>query len=329
MAQVLILGGSGLIGRSLSRCLIARGHQVTAFSLGEQLLSNPTGHADLFASGAYTFIMGSIFDRHIMSAAMRGKDTVVHLAGMIHPTRTESEPLHCMDINVFGTRSVLDACVESHVGHIIFASTAAVYGDPDVVPVDEAAEMKPRSVYAVSKVAAETLVRGYKHEFPGLDYSIARIFNAYGEAGSPSFALNAFVKTVQEGKSPILFGDGTQQRCYTHADDVASALAAMVEMPIARNKTYNIGNPHTITSIAELARLVIKEIAPESDLKVELRPFTPERQARSVHLSYADITLARNELNYEPGIGLIEGIRRVAKAPLAPPLGPFPQELIK
>ncbi|MBI2236387.1 MAG: NAD(P)-dependent oxidoreductase [Magnetospirillum sp.] len=327
MAQVLIVGASGLIGRALSRELIARGHTVAGFALGEQFMRDRDAFAELSASNRYTFTIGSIFDRHLLRRAMAGCDTVIHLAAMTHPVKTEAEPLHCMDINLTGTRIVLDACVETGVGHVVFASTSAVYGEPAANPVDESAEVHPRSVYSVSKLAAETLVRGYAHDFPGLGFTIARLFNVYGEGGSRSFALNAFVANLREGLAPVVFGDGSQVRCYTHADDIAAAFAAMVELPVARGKLYNIGNPAAVVSIADLARKVIATIAPDSGLDVVFRPVPAERQARSVAASWADSGKATAELGYAPRIGLDDGIRRVAQE--SSPPGPDVPQWVK
>lgn len=314
MKTVVVIGAGGMIGSALSTALLAKGHTVRGFGLGEQFLAQRERFEPLFATGRFTYSFGSIFDRFLILQLMKGADAVIHLAAMTGTRKTESEPLHCFDINVNGTQRVLECVVEAGMPHFVFASSSAVYGEPASCPVDEQAEVRPRNLYAITKLAGEQLVQGFAHEFPGFNYTIARIFNVYGESGNKSFAINAFVDAVLQGRPPVAVGDGSQRRCFTHVDDVARALMAMVETPQAARRTYNVGNPETDITIAGLAQRVIDVIAPASGLEVKFRPPNAELVGREIHSSVADITRACAELGYAPAIGLDEGLRRVAAA---------------
>ena len=315
MSAIVIIGAGGLIGRSLARQLIERGHTVRGFGMGEQFLTDQAAFAPLFASGRFSFVMGSVFDRYGLLRALMGADVVVHLAAMTNSARTAAAPLQCFDINVIGTRNVLDSCVEAGVKHLVFASSSAVYGEPARTPIDETAELKPRNIYGVTKVASEYLVRGFHQQFPAFDFTIARIFNVYGEGGNTVFAVNAFVASVLGGKRPVVNGDGLQTRCFTHADDIAGGLALMVENPAARNQVFNLGNPGAVMTIRGLAEKVIAQLAPDSGLEVELVPLAPEVASGAIIDSRADIARAAEQLGFQPSIGLEEGIRRVATYP--------------
>ena len=122
------------------------------------------------------------------------------------------------------------------------------------------------------------------------------------------------MSSVLQHKNPEVYGDGAQVRCYTHSDDIAVGLAAVLENPVARNKTYNFGNPDQAVSILELAHRVIAALAPDAGLEVEMKPLPNNRVGREVRESTAEITLAQNELAYRPKVTLEEGLKRMSEA---------------
>ena len=314
---VFVTGGAGFIGRELTKKLLATEHQVVCMDLDHQFARHAEFFSGLQPNENLTLARGTTLDRKRLSGWMRGADTVVHLAAMLGVQRTEENRLRCLKFNVMGTDMVASACALGNVGHLIFASSSEVYGEPTRNPVKESDETKGKTVYAVSKLAGEELVKGYNQLFPKMNFTIARLFNTYGEGQVAQFVMARFVKAVLAGENPTLFGDGTQLRSYGHVDDIADGLIAVIHNPVSHSKTYNLGNSAEISSLKDLARKVIDILAPGSGLEVDiLNSFegSDRTREREVFARYCDNSLARRELGFNPSITLEEGIRRIAEA---------------
>lgn len=314
--RIFITGGGGMIGLALARTLLTRGHAVVVFDLAEQFVRRQHEVEELKAMGDIVIRVGTIMDRWSVTLASRGCTAVVHLAAMLGVRRTEENRLLCMNINVDGTDNVLNACVQNGIEHFILASSSEVYGEPSVNPIHEEVETKGKTVYAVSKMAAEELAKGYHQIHPHLNYTIVRFFNTYGEGQVAQFVLSRFVKRVLEGKNPQVYGDGTQTRSYCHVSDAVEGVRAIIEMPNARNRVYNIGNSREIFTLTEVAEKVIWTLRPDSGLSVDVIGFdaadrTPERE---ILTRYCDNTRAVTELGFQPKVTIEEGIRRIAAA---------------
>ncbi|WP_297023982.1 NAD(P)-dependent oxidoreductase [Thalassospira sp.] len=312
--HVFITGGGGLIGLTLARDLVSHGYKITLFDLAEQFSRRQREVDELVASGAVSIAIGTIMDRWAVTLAAQGCDSAVHLAAMLGVKRTEDNRLLCMDINVNGTDNVLNACVQNRIEHVILASSSEVYGEPTYNPVHEGVETKGKTVYAVSKLATEELVKGYHQIHPDLNYTIVRFFNTYGEGQVAQFVVSKFVKRVLDGKNPQVYGDGSQTRSYCHVNDTVEGLRAILERPVALNRVFNIGNSVEKFTLKEVAQKVIDLVAPDKGLSVEIVPFeesdrTPERE---IITRYCDNSLAVKELGLNPKVSLDEGIRRIA-----------------
>ncbi len=147
--------------------------------------------------------------------------------------------------------------VQNDISHFVIASSSEVYGEPSINPVHEGAETKGKTVYAVSKMAAEELAKGYHQIHPKLNYTVVRFFNTYGEGQVAQFVISRFVKRVLEGLNPQVYGEGAQTRSFCHVTDVVEGLREILERPLARNRVYNIGNSKEVYSLIELAQKVI------------------------------------------------------------------------
>ena len=221
---VFVTGAGGAIGRIVARTLLDRGYRVRGFGLGEQYYRDPDFFRELERRGDFQFEIGSILDQHSVVRAMSGAAKVIHLAAMTGVRRTQEDRLRCFDINVNGTQKVMAACVANGVDHVVNLSSSAVYGVPSQNPVPENEALKPQSPYALSKAAGEEVVAAFAQAFPKLHYTTLRLFNAYGEHCASTLAIDAFVTRVAQGQSPVVNGDGLQQRCYTHAEDIGEAI---------------------------------------------------------------------------------------------------------
>jgi UDP-glucose 4-epimerase len=259
---------------------------------------------------------GSILDNNAIRKAIQGVDVVVHLAAMLGVQKTEDDMLGCIEVNINGTNNVLNAAVFHNVKKFVFASSSEVYGEPDSNPIVESQTTKGKTVYAVSKIAGEELVKGYNQQYSKLDYTIIRFFNTYGEGQIAQFVLTKWVKMVLEGKNPIVYGDGRQIRSYGHVDDITKGIKKIIENKISNGKVYNLGNSNQIRTLSELAQQVIDVLSPDKNLEVDvIGSFSgaDRDSSREIHSRHCNTSLAEKDLDYSPLISIEEGIRRIAK----------------
>lgn len=301
--KVLVTGGSGFIGSSMIKFLLERGFEVRAFDLPQQFAKNALPkEAEIYK--------GSILDSNDIMNAMKSCDYVVHLAAMLGVRRVEVKRLDCLNINIQGTTNILEACVRDNIRKIVFASSSEVYGDQGRIPISEKSPLNPKSVYAVTKLAAEEYLKAYKHRYD-LNYSIVRFFNVYGPGQVAEFVMPRFIKSVMEDKSPIIYGNGDQVRAFCYVDDAVTGTGLALTNGRADSGIFNIGNDTEPISVTDLALKVI------SITKKNLKPgFVPiensDRSAqREIQKRIPDISKARRVLNYEPKVSLSEGILKV------------------
>ena len=307
---IFVTGAGGSIGRIIVRTLLQRGYRVRGFGLGEQYYRSPDFFQGLEKIGNFTFQIGSILDEYALVEAMRGARQVVHLAAIADTKKADANRLRCFDINVNGTQRVMAACVANGIEHVVNISSSAIYGIPKVNPVSEIADVQPGSAYALSKAAAEEVVVAFSQAFPSLHYTNLRLFNAYGDSCATDLVLDSFVLRVAQGLPPIINGDGAQRRCFTHAEDVAEAIMRIFNAAGARNQTYNLGNPEAVTTIANLAKLVIAIFATDRAMMPEHRKLPPGTRAEVPDI-WANIERLEKDLNFRPRIGLQKGLERI------------------
>ncbi|MEC7179020.1 MAG: NAD-dependent epimerase/dehydratase family protein, partial [Candidatus Thermoplasmatota archaeon] len=203
MASVLVTGGNGFIGTHLCRHL---------HGLGQHVISLDIMHTD---SHPWECITADIRDE----IQFDGIDYIVHLAAQISVPESIDNPDVTLSINVDGTKSIISAAEAAGVKKIIFASSAAVYGDCETIPIPEDAPLIPQSPYAVSKIVGEELLRRSEIETCSL-----RFFNVYGPGqsseGGYAAVIPAFKKAISLGNEFTIFGDGTQVRDFVHVHDL-------------------------------------------------------------------------------------------------------------
>ncbi|MGY8746051.1 MAG: NAD-dependent epimerase/dehydratase family protein [Candidatus Poseidoniales archaeon] len=283
MASVLITGGAGFIGTHLCKHLHDLGHQVISLDCNH-VADQPWG-----------CVAGDIRD----SLELDGIDIIVHLAAQISVPISIEHPDETLSVNVDGTSSIIAAAESSGVKRILFASSAAVYGDSEQVPISEEAPLIPQSPYAVSKIIGEELLR--RSEIESCSF---RFFNVYGPnqsaEGGYAAVIPAFKKAIAEGKECTIFGDGTQIRDFIHVDD----LVRIIGLAIAAEKLpleLNIASGEA-TSLLDLI-----EILGESNPDLAPPVFQEER-AGDIHTSLADISRLLGALPVGDMIGIKEGL---------------------
>ncbi len=253
---------------------------------------------------------GDIMNKENITEIIRNYrvDSCVHLAAKISVPESLIDPHTTMNVNVTGTLNVLEACVRNSVKRFVFASSAAVYGHVDTLPVSENVELKPISPYGASKVAAEETVRAYAnlHLFDSI--VSLRFFNVFGPGQSNEYAgvISKFRQRILESLSPIIFGDGSQQRDFVSVDDVVKSITCALNPPQGVTKgTFNIatGVP---TTILELAKIMTRIMG-----KPTLNPIYNDAVNGDIRLSYGDTTNTSDVLKFIAKRNLENGLQEL------------------
>lgn len=250
MATILVTGGCGFIGSHLCAALLAQGARVRVLD------DLSTGSEANLAPGA-SLILGDVARPDIVRQAMAGVDAVYHLAAVASVERGVQDPYGTHCINLSATVAVLDAAHRQGVP-VVYASSAAVYGDAADLPLTEATPTRPLSAYGADKLGCEQHARvaGHTH---GVRSAGLRFFNVYGPRQDPrspySGVISIFCDRLAAGASVNIFGDGGQTRDFVYVGDVVRALMAAMQAASAQAPVYNVctGRP---TSVLELARAI-------------------------------------------------------------------------
>jgi len=257
----LITGAAGFLGSALANQLAREGHQVR----GLDDLS--TGDPQALAPDVH-FTRGDVNDRPKLWTLLQEVDCVYHLAARVSVPESILYPREYNAVNVGGTVSLMEAMRDVGVNRVVFASSGAIYGDQDIQPLTEGQTPRPRSPYAVSKLAAEYYVRTIGSLW-GIETVSLRIFNAYGPGQhlppSQSPVVPYFIKQAVRSGSLVLHGDGNQTRDYVYVDDVVSGMVGAATAPEINGLVINIGSG-VETSVRDLARLTLKVTGSGSNL---------------------------------------------------------------
>jgi UDP-glucose 4-epimerase len=302
--RALVTGGAGFIGSHIAHALLAHGCAVRIVDdLSGGLRSNIPAGAELIES--------SIMDRAVLSRAIDGCKFVFHQAAVVSVPESVEHPVRCSEVNVLGTQYVLEAARAAKVSRVMFAASAAAYGNTPTLPCSESHVPDSYSPYAMSKVAGELLLQTYARCY-GLSTVSLRYFNVYGPRQNPNSpyaaVISKFNQLIRENKSPIIFGDGLQTRDFVFVEDVvrANLLAATSPKPLA-GEVLNIGTGTRITLIDVLnhiARVLGRSVTPTHK----------DTRAGDIRDSVADISRAKGVLGYEPSVKFAQGIERTLHA---------------
>ena len=257
--KILITGGSGFIGSHIVEL-----YQDKAVEI--RVLDNlRTGYRHNLDGLRHTFIEGSITDRELVKKAVEGVDYIFHLAALVSVPESMAKPGECVDINVHGLLNVLEEASAAGVKKLVFASSAAIYGDNPTVPKLETMLPEPKSPYAITKLDGEYYLGMFQNEGK-LETAAIRFFNVFGPRQDPKGAYAAavpiFIEKAVRGEDITIFGDGGQTRDFIYVQDIAGALAFAVETPGVTG-VFNAGYGGQIT-INDLADGLIKAAGSDS-----------------------------------------------------------------
>jgi len=302
--RVLVTGGAGFIGSHTVDLLLSSGHEVVVLDdLSSGRRENLLAH---LGKPGLTFLRGDILDPEAVGRALEGVEAVIHEAAQISVPLSFEKPELTREVNVVGTRLLLEACAGRGIRRFVYASSCAVYGNPGRLPVDEETPPSPLSPYARSKLEAEEECLRFFRE-RGLETVCLRYFNVYGPrqgGGEYAGVIVKFLERLREDLPPVVHGDGRQTRDFVYVGDVAKANLLALTSPRAPGKVVNVGTGRE-TSILELCRLLLRL----TGKRVE--PVHAEPRMGDVRRSVADVRRAKEVLGFEARVTLEEGLERL------------------
>jgi len=298
--RYLITGGAGFLGSALANRLVREGHEVRVI---DDLSS---GDRDSLGSGV-NFTRGDINDIPLLWAVLQDVDCVYHLAAQVSVAQSLLYPRDYNLVNVGGTVSLMEAMRDAGIRRVVLASSGAIYGEHHEQAVNENDAAQPDSPYAVSKWAAEQYVHTIGNLW-GIETVALRIFNAYGPGQSLPVShapvIPRFLKAILTGGSVVIFNDGRQSRDFVYVTDVLEALLKASTAERVNRQVFNVGSGlgTTISALVEQLEIVTGRRAQ--------RVWNREKSG-GVRQLVADISKAREVLNYHPKVTLDVGLERM------------------
>ncbi|MEA3347774.1 MAG: NAD-dependent epimerase/dehydratase family protein [Pseudomonadota bacterium] len=299
----LVLGGAGFIGSHLVDALVAAGHRVRVFERRACELGNLAAVLDKIE-----LCYGDFTKTKDLAGALEGIDLVVHLVSTVVPASSNLDPLYDIETNLKSTVSLLELALKKGVKKVVFASSGGTVYDPaSALPIREESPTEPLSSYGIVKLATEKYLKLF-HHLHGLDYTILRIANPYGERQRCSGAQGAvavFLGRIKSGEAIEIWGDGTVARDYLYIADLTKALLLACEKSTSV-KLFNLGSgkPCNLNQLIAL----LEEV---SGRKVSV--LYKESRACDSPVNYLDCRRAQKELGWEPQFDFREGLRRTWK----------------
>lgn len=293
--KVLVTGGAGFIGRHTVQRLVDQGDQVVVVDTG--LAGNPR-KMDESVRGYAVDIVSEELERIF---AEERPEAVIHLAAQTSVRRSLHNPTGDAETNILGTIRLLQQCVRYEVRRIVFASSAAVYGNPEHLPIEESHATEPLSFYGVSKRVSEMYIQSFNERY-GLNYSILRYANVYGireRRTGEDGVLTAFVERLMAGLPLEVYGDGLQTRDFVYVKDVAEA--NVLALRCTGSQVLNVSSGRGISLLEALGML--KEMSGRN-VQPQFRP----AQAGDIEQSVLDNGKARDVLWWEPRYSLYDGL---------------------
>lgn len=304
----LVTGGAGFIGSHVCEKLLNDGHEVCAFDDLNDFYDPAIKQRNIrdiqSLAKPFTFVQGDLTDTEDVAEAFGTLrfDQVIHLAARAGVRPSLAEPALYQRVNVEGTVNILEEARARNVKKITIASSSSVYGVNSKVPFSESDPIfKAISPYASSKLACEALGHTYHHVY-GMDIAMLRFFTVYGPRQRPDLAIHKFARRIRDGQSIPMFGDGSSARDYTYVTDTLQGILACTRKEFGF-EVFNLGESQTV-KLNYLIELIGKAMGREPN--IDRQPMQPG----DVPITFADITKARELLDYHPQVKIEDGIPR-------------------
>ncbi len=307
--NILITGGAGFIGSNFIRYILRNTSFVDKIIILDNLHSSDVIYIkDLLKYNKVEFIKGDIRDNNVLNECLSKVDVVIHLAALIDVEESFRDPFTYEDVNSRSTLLLLNSSVKNKVAKFIYASSAAVYGDIEKIPLKEDDCCHPISPYAATKLIGEYYCNVYSREY-GIECTVLRFFNVYGPGITMSAyrgVIYSFLVNALKGLPLIIYGSGDQVRDFIYVDDVAKSIVLSIQNKIGGFKVYNVGTGIGI-SILSLAQIV-SDIMGEN---IKIKHTSPRKG--DIKKSVADISRISTEIGFSTSIKLREGLIKTLK----------------
>jgi UDP-glucuronate 4-epimerase len=304
--KALITGAAGFIGSHLCERLLSDGWTVVGLDNFDDFYDPQIKRQNIdtcLKNKNFQLIEADIRDKIACDKAISdGVEIIVHLAAKAGVRPSIAQPLLYADVNINGTTVLLEAAKKHKINKFIFGSSSSVYGNNKKVPFSEDDRIDfPISPYAATKKAGELICHTYHHLY-GINITCLRIFTVYGPRQRPDLAIHKFAKLIEQGKPIPVYGDGTMMRDFTYIGDIIDGVVAAMQNCVGFN-IYNLGESRPMT-----VNDLITKIEEALGRKAAKRYLPP--QPGDVERTYADITKAIRELNYNPKTTIEAGLAR-------------------
>jgi len=300
----LVTGCAGFIGSSTALELLRRGYSVRGIDRFSDYYSRELKEKNITALKdfeQFEFIEGDLVSVDL-AKLLKGIDVVIHDAAQagVRSSWGKSFDTYIKD-NIVATQRLLEAVKEKKIIKFVYASSSSVYGDVKKLPMNEEMKVSPVSPYGVTKLDGENLVMLYNKNY-GIPGIALRYFTVFGPRQRPDMAFHKFIKAILKGEPIEIYGDGSQTRDFTYISDIVEAniTAALSDI---EGKVFNIGGGKRI-KLNEVIKIMEKIIG----IKAKLYFVNPQKG--DVQDTYADISKAKELLNYTPQVSLGEGLER-------------------
>lgn len=299
---VLVTGGAGFIGSHIADGLATQGARV-------RVIDNlSTGYAENLREikGDIDFVEASVADEDAVYRALEDVEVVFHEAAIPSVPRSVEDPRLTHTASVDATFQLLLGCRERHIRRVIYAASSSAYGDQPTLPKSEDMAPQPLSPYAVAKLVGEYYCQTFTKVY-GLETISLRYFNVFGPRQDPSSqysgVISRFIGALLSGHRPVIYGDGEQSRDFTYVDNIVDANLKAAQTKRGIGSVINVANGERISLNQLLSEL--KKLTGREDVEPEYQ----KPRAGDVLHSLADISLAREFLDFEPQVGLREGLQ--------------------
>lgn len=304
--KVLVTGGAGFIGSHIVQTLLQEGHSVRVldnFSTGKR--ENIEELVQRFKGDPLEVLEGDVRNASDVGQAVRGVEVLFHEAAFVSVPQSMEEPQTCFDVNITGTSLLFDAARRAGVRRAVVASSAAVYGESDALPLVEETPLQPKSPYAVSKRVNEMYAELFTGSF-GFEVAALRYFNVYGPRQRPdsmyAAAVPIFARRLLDNKPVTVFGDGGQTRDLINVRDIVRANLIASEHPNAAGKIFNICTG-VETRLLDLL-----------DVMYELLPNAPAHEHAAprpgdIYRSVGSPQKAAEEIGFRAEVSLVDGLK--------------------
>lgn len=299
--EFVVTGGAGFIGSHLCRTLLEKSATVTVF---DNLSSGKIENIKDLMNLGLKFVQADIRDTEKIEQTTKNCNVIFHLAAQSSVPFSMENPTEDCSINVLGTVNVLEAA-RKNGARVVFASSSAVYGNPNIKPTPETFPPNPIAFYGLTKLLGEKYCQFYKENF-GLEVVMLRIFNVYGP--NCHGAIDDFLNKLRKNPDKLeVLGTGRQSRDFVYVADMVDFLIKAATSPMASGEIFNVGTGIT-TTVSELAKMIIDLLGLKN---VDIYFKGGQAWKGDMDITLADNSKAVNMLKWKPKVTLVQGLEKI------------------